>query len=393
METYLIKVESLDVIASNLGLSHTTCYRRLLREARECPDWRKLLERRKKPENRGIVLGIDTTELKIGKFAYVYLHVAEVISRDPLAYEVCKKEDATTIEAVLLELRNQGYDPEFAVCDLAPEILNALRHVFPMVKIQGCLFHLAQWLDKELPTINKIKDVEKKKVELWTKVKDSVKGAAISKDEVTRQQYLEQLRRMDLDEISKSVVWRFFCNLKYYHTIDQLKDYGESILYNNVCECHIGMIKDLRLKMRGFKSFDADRDFINSYWFFKRKCRMPFIEQKEYAPSYDMPLSLFNDFVSLTELSNAMGIPREMLNRIAQKMGLEIIGDYAFTERKLKDIQKCISKLKKISLIKIMDKIGFDQWTVVQLLKKFGFKTTIKSLDLSDATISAAGHE
>jgi transposase-like protein len=393
LEKYLTEAGSLDFWANELGVSITTLYRRLREESRECPGWPELLKKGKRPEKWGSVLGIDTTGLKIRRDHWVYLHVADVTSGHPLAYENCEREDVATIEPVLRQLRDFGYNPEFAVCDLAPELLNAIRIVFPLAKIQGCVFHLALSLDKKLPTRNTIRDVGKEKVVLWRKVKGLIMCAAISKNQVTRQQYLEQLRGLDLDQTAKSVVWRFLSNLKYYHALDQLKDYGKSILYNNLCECHIGMVKTLKRKMRSFKSIDAARDFIKSYWFFYRRNLKPLPEKNEDAMPHNMPLFSFHDSVNLAELSNSSGIPRELLNREMQKMGHEVVGDYTFTESALKDIQKRIFRIKKTSLRKVMDETGFDEGTVVQLLRKFGFTILYKSLDPSDIEISSIGHE
>lgn len=392
-ETYLTKAESLVVVADDLGLSKTTFYRRLREEARGCPDWDELLKIGRRPEKWGSVLGIDTTGLKIRGGHKVYLHVADIMSGDPLAYEVCERENVATIEPVLRQLRDLGYYPEFAVCDLAPELLDSIGNVFPLAKIQGCIFHLALWLDKLLPTRKTIRNVGKEEVALWRKVKGLVKCAAISKNEVTRQQYLEQLRRLNLDEMAKSVLERFLTNLKYYNTLDKFEGYLNHILYNNLCECHIGMIKALVRKMKGFKSIDAARDFIKSYWFFKKKDLMPFLEQDEDALPHDMPLSLFYDSVNLAELSKASGISRESLNKTVQKMGREVVGNYAFTENKLKDIQKSISKMKKTSLRAVMNDTGFDEATIGQLSKKIGFTLLYKSLDPSDVVISSIGHE
>jgi len=158
--SYMFRVQSLKSLLEtnrDLKLSETTLYRRIRAQARDCPGWEELLKAKKGKENWGSVMGIDTTGLKIRGAHYVYLHIADVTSRDPLAYAMCRREDVATIEPILRKLKNLGYIPKIVVSDLAPELLVSVKKVFPNAVIQGCVFHVTLWLDKELPTKKTIK--------------------------------------------------------------------------------------------------------------------------------------------------------------------------------------------------------------------------------------------
>jgi len=374
---------------NGLRISRTTLYRRIREQAKQCPSWEELLETKKAQENWGSVMGIDTTGLKIRGVEYVYLHIADILSRDPLAYAVCTREDAATIEPILRKLKNLEYSPKIVVSDLAPEILISVKKVFPNAILQGCVFHVSLWLDKELPTKKTVENVNKEKAVLWRKVKNLINYVCISKNEPKRQQYLEQLNRLTLDEKARSVVERFSDNLQYYHTKDEFKEYGNNILYNNVCERHIGMIKHLKGKFRGFKSnIDATNNIIKLFWSLYKKNPTLLKEKEEEVLAYNMPLTLFRDWVDITEFSKANDIPKEFLGETANKMGYAVVGDYIFAEDKLEDLKKSILKMGKTSLKAVSQKIGFDSTTTIQLLHKLGIRLVFKSFDSSEIIIS-----
>lgn len=390
--TYMFGVQSLESLLEtkkDLKLSRTTLYRRIREQARYCPGWEELLKTMKERENCGSVMGIDTTGLKIRGEQYVYLHIADVTSHDPLAYALCRREDVATIEPILRKLKDGGYNPKIVVSDLAPEILISVKNVFPNAILQGCVFHVSLWLDKELPTKKTVENVSKEKVVLWRKVKDIINYACISKNESVRQQYLEQLKGLPLDEKARSVVERFLGNLKYYHTKDEFKGYSTNILYNNVCERHVGMIKDLKGKFRGFKSnIDATSDIIKLFWLLYRKNPTLLKEKEEDVLAYYMPLTLFRDWVNIAEFSKANGIPKEFLGETANRMGHAVVGDYVFAEDKLKDLEKNILKMGKTSLDAISQKIGFDPTTTIELLHKLGIRLVFKSFHPSEIITS-----
>lgn len=390
-ETYFFDVQSLESLlatSNGLKISKTTLYRRIREQAKQCPSWEELMEAKKDQENWGSVMGIDTTGLKIRGAAYVYLHIADVMTCDPLAYAVCTGEDATTIERILRKLKDLGYNPRIVVSDLAPEILISVKKVFPDAIIQGCVFHVSLWLNKELPTKKTVENVDKEKAVLWRKVKDIINCVCISENESTRQQYLEQLN-LSLDEKAKSVVERFLANLKYYHTKDEFKGYGTSILYNNVCERHIGMIKHLKGKFRGFKSdIGTTNDIIKLFWYLYRKSPTLLKEKERDVLAHYMPLTLFRDWANIAELSKASGIPKEFLGETANRIGYASVGDYIFAKDKLEDLEKSILKMGRTSLNAVSQRIGFDPTTTIQLLHRLGIRLIFKSFHPSEIMIS-----
>jgi len=389
---YMFRAQSLEALLENnsdLKLSKTTLYRRIREQARDCPDWDELLKTKKEQEKWGSVMGIDTTGLKIRGVHYVYLHIADVTSRDPLVYAVCTREDAATIEPILQKLEKFGYSPRIVVSDLAPEILISVKNVFPNAILQGCVFHVSLWLGKELPTKKTIKNVGTEKVVLWRKIKDIINYACISKNESTRERYLEELKSLPLDEKGRRVVERFLDNLKYYHTLDEFNCYSTNIFYSGVCERHIGMIKHLQAKFRGFKSNIKDtNDIIRLFWFLYRKSPTALPEKEEDVLAYYMPLTLFGDSANIAEFSKANGIPKEFLGETAKRMGYAVVGDYVFAEDKLKDLEKNILKMGKTSLEAVTQKIGFDQTTTIELFDKLGKKLVFKSLHPSEIITS-----
>lgn len=403
-EEYLLEFKSLKAVLANkdLGISKTTLHRRIIEEAKNSPDWDELSKVMKEQSGWGFVMGIDTSGLKIRGKNYVYLHIADAASHDPLAYAVCEKEDVATVEPILLRLRNLGYRPRIVVTDLAPELTASIRRVFPCAIIQGCVFHLLRRLNKKLPTKKTVRKVGREKVSLWLKVKDLIKCACISKDKETRQHFLDELKCLKLDEKARNVVNLFLADLKYYHTMDEdeFKDFKTNILYNNTCERHIGLIKDLKSSMKGFKSLDSARNIIKLFWFHKRMLSkneedapVHDLREKEGAFGYYAPLTFYYGRTNLGMLSKASGIPRELLNKTALKMGLTIIGDYAFDKTQLNDIQNSLLKTGEKSLKAIMQEIGCDQPTTEELLRMFGFRVHYSSFDPSHMTVSFAGPE
>lgn len=402
---YLTGFTSLKSMVENMALdiSKTTLHRRIIALSNKAPDWYEVSKSMKEEGKWGFIMGIDTSGLKIKGKNYVYLHVADIPSKDDIAYDVCNNEDTATVKPILRQLRNIGYMPKIVVLDLAQELLTSVKEVFPCAIIQGCVFHVRLWLEKELPTRKTTKKFGIEKVELYAKVKELINYACISKDEDTRQQLLRKLECLNLDEKAKKVVELFLANLKYYHTLDDedFKCYGTFILYNNLCERHIGLVKDLKNKMKGFKSFGSARNIIKLFWYYARRDSAWLAEQKEDTSAYciperedisryNIPLSFyFDDPANLALFSKVSGVPREILYKAAQAMGRITIGDYAFTGTKLGDIQDRISKMTEKSFKLIMQEIGCDQAATVELLHKFGFKVMYKSFDASGMVISS----
>lgn len=408
-ESYLLRETSLKAVlkTKKLGISRSTLFRRIGGLAKDSPGWRELLKAKKEQNNWGFVMGIDTTGLKSRGTNYTYLHVADVTSKDDLAYELVRRKDAATIKPILMDLKNLGYSPRIAVTDLAPELLKCINDVFPNAIIQGCIFHVTLMLETELPTRKKIKKVDKEKITLWRKVKSIIQNICVSKNKRTKMEYLEQLMHLDLDEIAKKVREKFMNNLKYYHTLDEdeFKDYDKNILYDNLCERRIKTIKDLRDKFKGFKNsnMEATNDIIKQFWFLNRnsiplpKKEENSVSKQEEAFAYYMPLTLLDDCMNIAAFSKASGISREVLNKTAKKLGHIVVGDYAITENNQNTIKnwikKRVSKLEKISLSAVMRETGFDYTTTMELLIKFKCTFQFNSLDPSETIISSMSPE
>jgi transposase-like protein len=409
-KSYLLHETSLDAVLEErkIDVSRTTLFRRIGAIAKDAPGWRELLKAKKEKGHLGLVMGIDTSTIKIRGIDCTYLHVGDVTSKEPLVYELIRKKDADTIKPILMELKNLGYSPIIVVSDLARELRLCIREVFPNAIIQGCIYHVTRWLEKELPTRKNIKKVDKETRILWRKVKSIIRYICISETKLKKTQYLEQLNRFDLDEIAKSVRRRFIRNLEFYHSLDEdkFKDFGKNILYDNLCERHIRAIKDLRDKFKGFKNsnMEATNDIVKLYWFYNVSDRSPlekeevsFSKKEEESFAFYMPLTILDECMNITELSEASGISSEVLKELAKKLGHIVVGNYAITENKLDTIKNRIkdyvSKTEKASLSIVMRKIEFDYTTTMELLIKFKYTCLFQSLDPCDIIISSKSLE
>lgn len=393
VEAYLFDVKSLDRLIRTrfLKIPRTTLFRKINKKASECPDWPELLSTMKDNGVVGAFMGVDTTTIKIKTKYYVYFHAVDIASGNPIAYALCKNKDSTTIEPILQKLKHKGYIPKIVVTDLASELIASITKVFPDAIIQGCLFHLKMWLDEELPTKRRIKGINDQTVTLWLVVKKLVLCVAYSKDWETRRKYLAQLNNLNLDEKAKSVVKRFSDNLVYYNTLDKLRNYTTNLnqlLYNNTCECHIGLVKALESKMRSFKNIDSAKAYIKLYWFFylKRKKQELHSPEDKTKLVYTTPLPLF-DHVNLEEFSTMSGFPQEMLERALKEKGYEIINGQAFTQAQLEEIKKEVVKMRNMTFANMAKTLGYDIWTVLNILQRIGIKISYTRLDLSDAAL------
>jgi predicted HTH domain antitoxin len=393
IESYLFNEGSLDSLIGSKGLtiSRTTLYRRILEKAKNCPDWPELTADMKTRNILGSIMGVDTTKLKIEGKHHVYFHTVDVASGNPIAYDICEKEDIATIEPILQQLKLTGYYPKITVTDLAPELITSIERVFPNAKIQGCLFHLKMWLDKELPTKKHLRGIDQQTVKRWQEVKKLTLFAAYSNDWEKRREYLSRLKNVNLDEKAQSVVERFSQNIIYYNTLNRLKEYTDDIskvIYNNLCERHIGLVRKLESKRAGFKSINSAYLQVKSFWFYyiKRKGQLPHNTSDDKIV-YIPPLQLF-DHVNLEELATATGFPRDFIEQSMREKGYEIIDGYLFTKTQLEEIREEVAKIRKTSLAEIAKILGYDRWTMLHILQKVGIKILYSKLDLSDAVIT-----
>ncbi|MEM2144906.1 MAG: DDE-type integrase/transposase/recombinase [Candidatus Jordarchaeaceae archaeon] len=378
MEKYLTEVKSLKAL--NTDGSITTRYRNVAEQAKHYPGWRDVLY---VPEFRarwGFIFGIDTTSLKIKGREYCYVHAADISGKDHLAYEIMEKEDAASIGHVLRTLRNAGYYPNLVVTDLAPEILSAIKEIFPNSKVQSCLFHLQRWLNKQLPT--RKKRIDRKTRQLWESVKKKVMEVVKVENMEIRQRHLTELKNMQLDEASSSVLKMFLENLQYYHTLQELIWFGckREYMYNNFCERSIGEIKGLKRDMYGFKNLENAQKYIDAFWFLKRKKRAENQTIKITKEETETKLPLFKKTTDLAELSEDTGIKFEVLKVEAEKAGFEVIGNLAFSPEWLQKAREKLEKGNPKTLEDGIKLIGDVPWSTFKLL---GFDIKMCSLDPS----------
>jgi hypothetical protein len=150
-----------------------------------------------------------------------------------------------------------------------------------------------------------------------------------------------------------------------------------------------------------FKSIEAARDFIKLYWYVKR--RISGLEKKEEqgtekekqdeVSANNIPLPFFCDSTNLAELSKASGVSKEDLAETALKTGRIVIGDYAFSENRLNGIKEDILEMGETSVGAVMRKIGYDEPTTIDILKKCGIRFLFNSFDPWAKKICASGHE
>ena len=88
-------------------------------------------------------MGLDLTELRIGGKIHQYLHVVDIPSKIPLAYQILMDKKAETIAKVLRELKSAGYVPKLVISDLEANLIKAIRSVYGNVPIQGVHISLA----------------------------------------------------------------------------------------------------------------------------------------------------------------------------------------------------------------------------------------------------------
>jgi hypothetical protein len=289
-----------------------------------------------------------------------------------------EKEDAISIGDVLRTLRNAVYQPNLVVTDLAPEILSAVREVFPDAKIQGCLFHLQKWLNKQLPTIKK--RIDKQTLQLWNAVKVKIMEVAKAETMNVRQRHLAELNNVKLDDASSNVVKKFLENLQYYHTLQELIWLGckREYRFNNFCERSIGEIKDLEREKRGFKNLQNARKYLDTFWFLKRKKRAENHPIEITKRETQAKLPLFKRVTNLTELSEDTGIEFEVLKMEAEKAGFKIIDNLAFSPEWLQKAREKLEKGNPKTLEDGIKLIGDVPWSTFKIL---GFDIKVCSLD------------
>lgn len=383
-----------DLIRRGIRVSRVTLYNEIKRRASKVPSWRNFLYDERLRSRWTGIMGIDTTNVRILREDYVYLHVVDVPSRIPLAYELLPRETANLIKSVLLEIKEAGYQPRLIIADLAPELLSASKEVFPHTQIQACLYHLIRWLNEQLPTKGH-SPVEKHR---RTKIKILV--AALATDQKERSDIIESLLQIDLDPMEAWVVLEFNERLKagYYKTLTELAEIGCPIkfCYNNVCERAMGFIKELCARMRNFKSLENAQHYINYFWYsnISQILQRPpssvgaHWDHKDLAKQILelMPRGL-KDLVDMMEISQMIKLPVNGIREMAHALSLLTTTRYAFSKYYLKRFCEKLLKKQPSTLKQASAVTGLDTQTLAELLPELGFKLRFKTLDASNIEI------
>ena len=395
---YLKGFENLRSVKENLSLpqSISTLHRHIVNSAPTYPGWAELLKREDVRKAWGHVMGLDTTEIKIRGSRFIFLFVADIPSRLPLAYEILPGKEAKLIADVLRKIKASGYRPKLIVTDLAEELLKAVSEVFPGVPVQRCLFHLRYWLDRELPTKIRSKRMGKtarEKIRRWKEVKKRILRIALAADETERQKQIKELLKMDVDNKARDAIRRFIEKLHYCRTLNQIRELGCELkhLYNNICENAMREVKHLQRRMRGFKNLKNAEAYIKVLWYIKTEKileRTP-PNEAEHITSYTVPLILFEreGIVNLRELSETSGISMENLASEAERLDMTVIGEYALTRKCINKISSTIRREKPKTVEEASKILNLDVNLLIQLLPKLHTNLVFHQIDPRHAKI------
>ncbi|MEM1552811.1 MAG: transposase [Candidatus Bathyarchaeia archaeon] len=379
--------------------SRLTIYAEIQHRLSKLPKWKDFLYDERLRRMWSGIMGIDTTKVKVGGKEYIYLHVVDIPSGIPLAYEILERETADHIEEILLEIRNGCYWPRLIITDLAAALLEAIERVFPGVPVQACLFHLLDWLNESLPTRRKGLSPEKRR--WWSEIKVKILSAALVSTVEERlgimNDLLNSLSAMGEDE--RRVVEEFRKRLEkgYYHTLGELAALGCEIryAYNNVCERSIEFVKELQHRMRGFKKVENAQGYINALWYYRIKEKL---EGENSSNSYwdsqrmarqilDLIPKGIKDIVDLKTISKVTKIPLDDIKRMADQAGLTTATEYAFSKRYVCRIVDKLFKAKPTTIMEAAAITGIDHPTLCELLPKIGLEVKFRTLDISKAEI------
>ncbi len=395
-QSYLNNKVTIAGLKSMLGVNvgKSTLNRAIIRQLKQLPTWKDLIKDPAREAKWGYIMGMDTTSIKIGGKKYVYLHVADIPSREHLAYTLLTSEDCQSIKNVLLALK-EHYEPKIVVVDLAKEILKAVREVFPDAIVQGCLFHLKQWLNKQLPTKKAIKICglkgEMHKIHTWLKIKNLIMCVALSWDENRQAMFINQLRGISisqrLDKRAQETVEHFFQNLDFYNPLYRIVFAGGAprFLYNNICERAMRSVKELGARMGGFKKLENAKLYINGFWFLHSNVNA---QKEAHVPEWQAVLSFFfAEMVELNALSEATGVSAEALRNAATKAGLIVTQNHAFNKQFFDEAIEKILQTKPKNVGEAAKMLGLSLDVAAELLSK-RFKLCFpNTLDVANATI------
>jgi transposase-like protein len=392
---------SLQALRSLLGMkfSRSTLHRKIKQKLIGVNGWRNLVDER--IHGVGGIMGIDTTNIKVGGKVYAYLHVADLPSKTNLVYQVLPNEKAQNIIPALSFLKARGYRPRVSVTDLAEELLKAIKTVYPQTIIQGCVFHLRYRLDRELPT-RRAKRAQHKgkanretleKARMWDKVKSILVAIALS-EKNKREDLLARLKALPLDERAKETVENFLINLSYYHPPSEMQlIYGcpPNMFYNNLLERCMGEVKQLQNKVRGFKKLYTTQKLIDALWSINKLHLSE--EGEEVKTLIELTLDPYTHVVRLMDIEDLTGISLVDLKRALEKAGYLVTEEYAFSSTFTTMAYNILVKHKPKNLAEAASCLSITNDAASMLITKLGLKTQCHRLDYEGIRIDYGGRE
>lgn len=361
----------------DLGCSRGTLHRQILGEIDSSPSWEEAtaewldqLENKMWFKN----LVIDTTSMEVSGEGTIYLHAADNYFKRPLIYTIIENENKDCIARELRKLKSLGYYPDVVTVDLAQELLSAVEEVYQWAKTQGCLFHLARLLAKQLKTENVSEDAA-----LTREKAKNLMLHAVCADSSTRRNMAQKLMLIlqpSVDKKTKEVVRNFLDRyIKLYHTLEELNGHAEA-LTTNLCERHIGLVNEFKSRLYGFKSFNTAQKLLNTYWYFYMKKNGEIVKKNlklrriEGAAAF-----LLDGHISITRLSDLLDLPEQYLMETAKKKGKTLILGYPISRRQIRRILELASKVGTVG--KLAEIMALDPRVVCNVLTECGFKVEV----------------
>lgn len=360
----------------NVGCSKSTLHRQIFRKIDSIPSWEgataKWLDQL---ENKNWFknLVIDTTSIEVCGKRMTYLHAADNYFKRPLIYTLIVNENKDCIAHELQKLKSLGYYPNVTTLDLAPELVSAVEEVYRWTKTQGCLYHLAMLLREQLNNNNVPENVAL----LRGKAKNLMLHAACA-DSSTRSDMVQKLLMLQssIDKETRQVVRNFLDRyMKLYHTLEELDGHAEA-LTTNLCERHIGLVKNFKSRLYGFKSFNTAQKLLNAYWHLYMRENNKVAEKSLEVRSIEGAAAfLLDGHLSISRLSKILRLPGQYIIEIAKKKGKTIILDYPISRKQIQRILELASKVSTAG--ELAEIMALDPRVVWNVLTAHGFKVKV----------------
>lgn len=373
----------------NLSRSEKTVHRWLVNQLKNYTTWEEFLPEMADHVKFSYIMGVDMTNLPIAGEKYYYLHVVD-FPDNHLAYEILESKDDEKIKRVLLNIKALiGYKPVITVTDRADELLRAIKDIHPETIIQGCLFHLRYWLDKQLPT-RRLSDPHK--IREWNLIKSMVMSTALAINYNEKEKYLrmlqEKLLSKSTDRKVKYTIRNFLKDADYYHPLNELRVLGcrPEWRYNNVCERAMRSIKDLSRKMCGFKNLSLARKYINAMWIIEAKKKVNSlysnISKERGSEGYTLPLTLFtyDRYIDLEEAAKAHNVSMDALKKKVEMAEYVVAEDTAFAKDYVNVILQRVLREQPKTLQELMNITGLDFYHSIKVAETFRLKLMFYSL-------------